>query len=395
MTEEVILEEQIVYSIFAYREEELQELFAKLAKTAKRLKVEAPTFEIIKRYTRTFRPLDLLWKEPFPVGAIDFTINGVAPKLEGGWEVIAAIDNLGEAGTIVRVNPQYAEEIAVFNDAPPVCEHCNQKRKRNKTVVLQNVDGVRKQVGTTCIKDFVGHNLPALWDIWEELEEFVFEDDFVPRQQASWLPVLPALAVAFRAVEVEGFVKSDGRLPTKERVNDFFHGKDTNGWKAGFIPTEQNLEDANTAYEWITNLDTAGNQFLQNLKVAVLAESTKKHLAFIVALVPTWQKEVNRQVLREEVVSLEVPVTPVVLGRQVLEGIVLSAYTKETDYGNRQVVVFQDARGFKVWGTNPANANVGDRIRFTATVEAGNDESFGFFKRPAKGEIIQLEKAGA
>ena len=75
MTEEVILEEQIVYSIFAYREEELQELFAKLAKTAKRLKVEAPTFEIIKRYTRTFRPLDLLWRSFKPFNQHPFSLT--------------------------------------------------------------------------------------------------------------------------------------------------------------------------------------------------------------------------------------------------------------------------------------------------------------------------------
>lgn len=82
---------------------------------------------------------------------------------------------------------------------------------------------------------------------------------------------------------------------------------------------------------------------------------------------------------------------PVVEGRQVLVGTVIKAEWKDDEYGGRTVMTVKEDRGFLVWGTMPANldAERGDRIKFQATVKKSDrDESFGFFKRPAKAERV-------
>lgn len=124
-------------------------------------------------------------------------------------------------------------------------------------------------------------------------------------------------------------------------------------------------------------------------------------------------KFVERQVewdLRraEERAREATPTTPVPAGRQTLAGTIRSTKWQDNDFGGnlKMLVVLDD--GNKVWGTVPESVHClaydhysngehvpaielrGRRITFTATVEASrNDEHFGFFKRPAKAQLIE------
>lgn len=107
---------------------------------------------------------------------------------------------------------------------------------------------------------------------------------------------------------------------------------------------------------------------------------------------------------------------PVVEGRIVLTGKVLSVKLHENEWGSSIKMVLLDDRGFKVWGTVPrqledwaytqvddetrycpksddwyghANYLKGERVTFTATVtKSDKDETFGFYKRPVKAEVL-------
>lgn len=79
-------------------------------------------------------------------------------------------------------------------------------------------------------------------------------------------------------------------------------------------------------------------------------------------------------------------------GRLVIEGVVLSKKSQESAYGTSWKMLVE-GDGWKVWGTVPESifweVEKGVRVRFTATVEASeDDEAFGFYKRPTKAEIV-------
>lgn len=103
---------------------------------------------------------------------------------------------------------------------------------------------------------------------------------------------------------------------------------------------------------------------------------------------------------------------PVPSGRIVVEGVVLSAKWKDSDFGSNLKLLIQvdtAAGSFKVYGNAPISllgrnewddegqisvpaVGRGDKVRFTATVERApwsDDEFFGTFKRPAKAEIVE------
>ena len=86
---------------------------------------------------------------------IPVSIEGAAP-IVGGYKFIAVLDHIPEVGTVIRALP--GEQIGVgYRDAPPNCDHCQSNRKRKDTYLVRNEDtGDIKQVGSSCLKDFLG-----------------------------------------------------------------------------------------------------------------------------------------------------------------------------------------------------------------------------------------------
>ena len=84
-------------------------------------------------------------------------------------------------------------------------------------------------------------------------------------------------------------------------------------------------------------------------------------------------------------------------GRVVITGTVLAFKRQESMYGDVLKMLVQDDLGFRVWGSVPVSledAERESRITFTATVTASDkDAKFGFFKRPAKAAVLDLEAA--
>lgn len=85
--------------------------------------------------------------------------------------------------------------------------------------------------------------------------------------------------------------------------------------------------------------------------------------------------------------------SPVVEGRVVITGKVLSVKERFSAYGSVLKITVKDDRGFRVWGTLPSaiagQGCTGRRVTFTATVETSDDDpAFGFFKRPTKAALL-------
>jgi hypothetical protein len=87
---------------------------------------------------------------------------------------------------------------------------------------------------------------------------------------------------------------------------------------------------------------------------------------------------------------------PVVVGKGVtVEGKVLTVKERPGFRGGYTLkMLVKDERGFKVWGTVPralvaAKAERGSVVRFVANTKVSDDdETFGFFSRPRKAELL-------
>lgn len=109
----------------------------------------------------------------------------VAPIKLGDWTFVARIDHSQETGNIIRSVPNTGIEVEErFRKSRPDCEHCNHKRQRRDTFALYNNEtGEMKQVGSTCLSDFLGHDARNIGRIAEfasyahELVRAVENDD--------------------------------------------------------------------------------------------------------------------------------------------------------------------------------------------------------------------------
>lgn len=128
---------------------------------------------------------------------------------------------------------------------------------------------------------------------------------------------------------------------------------------------------------------------------------SEKQAAFVCRL-DAEARERERQALVDAELRAKGELQAVPNGKQQVVGTVVKAYTKETAYGSRFVMVVQDDRGFRLWGTVPTSISTvelaqgqrslgsGDRVSFSASLERSDrDEGFGFYKRPTKAQVLQ------
>lgn len=86
-------------------------------------------------------------------------LTAEAPRLNG-WTFVARLDHANETGTIIRMVPNTGVELPVaYRHAETRCDHCGVNRYRRDTFVVRNDEtGAFKQVGSTCLVDFLGHD---------------------------------------------------------------------------------------------------------------------------------------------------------------------------------------------------------------------------------------------
>ena len=91
-----------------------------------------------------------------PVRVIDATITGPDFSI-AGYELICLANFSGEIKQFSDFNDS---EFSAYDEITTDCDHCNKPRNRNKIFILKNIEsGEFIQVGKSCVKDFLGHNI--------------------------------------------------------------------------------------------------------------------------------------------------------------------------------------------------------------------------------------------
>lgn len=234
----------------------------------------------------------------------DVTIGGTAPSY-GGCTFLATADFDPEAGVILRTAPG-AEGIDRGSLRPGYCEHCKLRRDRKDTYVIRTADGQQVQVGSTCIKDYLG---------WSGAPVFLSTDD-VSREISDTLTgghfdrrydTLDVLAVAWATVKAYGFVPagSYGAGPTtKDTVLDVLDPvtKRARQLAADLAPyIAESAERAHALRTWITEELTGGSEYVTNLRQVARADTVSVRNVGLLASAPqTWARAQERDLKRAQ-----------------------------------------------------------------------------------------------
>lgn len=244
----------------------LQADIAKLAKKAAKLGCAAPVLTIGK--TVSVKIGETAYGDIVYAQKVEVSVTGEAPKLNG-WSFIGVVESV-EGSTVLRSVPghQIPEQ---YRDADPCnCDHCKINRRRNSTFIVHHESGEFKQVGRSCIRDFLGHANPEHVAAYaQHLVEIDFSD--YDEEDASYGSTQLAygtdavVAAAIRAIKLFGYRKTDCDNNTRDIVAMHLFGKN----ESSRLPIEQ--EDRNLAVqavEWMRKL--SGSEF--SLNVAAYAK---------------------------------------------------------------------------------------------------------------------------
>lgn len=158
---------------------DLERRFNQIERRAAKLGVPAPTFCVVDtdRVEQADRP------GVFSVVNL-VQVQGEGPKF-AGWEMVAVIDRDPQNPTDANLVTAFGTEAdPAWYTMPERCDHCGvNNRGRRLLVVVDHEGGERQIVGTTCLRDFLGHTSPEAIASWVEFLAGL-DEEMVQREQA-------------------------------------------------------------------------------------------------------------------------------------------------------------------------------------------------------------------
>jgi hypothetical protein len=359
------------YTIHPERVGELVAKLEKLAKRAAKLGCEALRWVV----GEPRRELDPETHEPRVL--VDVEVDGAAPSYQG-WTFVASVERYGDELLVTTAPGETVPADFDRTALAQTCDHCKASRGRKQTFLVRHEDGRTLRVGSTCIKDFLGHNLPSLgmFRILRELDEFA---GGLGEGRELWSVDLVAfLTVVAMHIRAGGFV-SRGRASEDMRL--VATADEVLGWYAAAAkgkrveePTDADAEMAGRVLQWALDVDAEGNDYLTNVQVVARAGFVMDTTVGIAASIQSaagraWEREVKEQAARNLAETSDHFGT--VGERASWQVTVLGCYTTEGYYGTTFIYKFVTADGnAATWfSSRSADIEVGESCWLTGTVK--------------------------
>ena len=305
-----------------------------------------------------------------------------------GWDFKAVHEFAASGGVISHYAKEYEPP---SEDITNRCEHCGSNRHREKVYVVTNREGVTKQVGSSCIKAFLGVKPSGMWALDSDLglsdyepnemeDEILFSD-----RTAHVFESEDAIAAALVASNNgENFLSRSaadgGQTPTADQIMTNF--KD---WSAK-ISTEQR-ELAREIIAYANSLENQNdNSYVANLKSA-LGEGERSYVRYkdiplAVSAIASWRAAKSKAI--EEVTQAKLkeaqPKSFIAAPGEKLNGIKATVTRKRTFPGSfgynpkdTDLLILQAEDGHIIkWSTtNSKGLEEGDEVYVdNATVKA-------------------------
>lgn len=306
-------------------------------------------YKTVGVYNTDGRTIDSRPSQTYQVEVIDIELSNTIIRANG-WTVAAHVEHMDGGHNVVTPIGYTGEIPADWYTVPGNCDHCNSRRLRAKTYIVEH-DGEYKQVGTSCLKEYTGIS-PELAIMWAQVQEMVVLDDMDSESLHSIFggsipsvySVVEVVALAIDSITEFGYCKADSQKPTKDRI-----------WKMlneHIEPTPEAKIKAIAACEYAATYEgtfSGMGDIILNVKAIVLSEYCKyKHFGRLVYLPIAVERE-QEHIAKAEARAIEAEKSDYVgnIGEritiEVSSGQLVSSF--ETQYGVTRVYRFSDLQG--------------------------------------------------
>ena len=328
------------------------------------------------------------------------SITGQAPVL-AGWRFLAKIEH-GEGNNLVKRMVGGDLSPPEWHSCGPDCDHCSVSRARKNTYMLESVEtGEVKQVGSSCVSDFLGQEMrdpERIAAMFDHLADLGREFEYDPDKELNGcsmgsygFPPAVLMATVLKIVQEDGgYLSADKAeslhcLNTGDRLRDVF-------WAAKptvVIPDVGHVSQATQVVSWLQEQKTVDSLWLRN--IAYLADRpcvTIKDAGLFASGYVAWNRELQKG-LRAERGSGDWIGEP---GGKISSSATLERVGGyDNAFGHVSVLSFRDEEGNGlVWKTQspPRGLLVGSLYHVSATVKAHGD-----YKGDKQTEVIRAKVA--
>lgn len=368
---------------------DVQDKLTKLNKRAAKLGVQEITWTIGKAYTKTYQeqvardqystaPIEFVTRE---VLVAPFDITGPLSVKFDGWSFAATFQHLPTGETIIRAISNEIEVPTYYRDTGSACEHCKVKRYRKDTYLLNHEDGSLVQVGSTCIKDFLGGNSPdnimsSANLIGEILSYMGCMEEGYGGGGSTVYAIEVVLAQTSACIRDHGWLskskaeETNGRA-TAYRVADNFDPP--RNFKKSIV-SDCDEERAKLAVEWVESLsdtEVEDSDYLYNIR-AIARSGMVEHrtMGFACSIIPAYDRAMeakNPKKLSKHVGQLK--------KRELFNLILKRHFVYDGTYGASHRYLFEDDDGnVLVWKSSSSHDMVeGKKYCIKGTVKEHSD----------------------
>ena len=297
------------------------------------------------------------------------------PELKiSNFNFIAKINHI-ETGNLVKKSPLFNDFITPkdWYDVEPHCQHCNIKRYRTDTFILQNIDsGEIKQIGRNCLKDFIGHdveNFIAMVEMTQDLINIINdcksgEDSFSFGSNNYGYSLEIFLNYVAMVNRFNGFISSKYNNSTRDQVYEILNPINRNmlDHKYDIQPNDEDLKNAKLALDWINSLENSDNDYLINLKNAVkIGYVNYKNDGLISSLIFAYKKSISKKISEKGEVNKISNYFGKINEKIQRELTYIMSFSFDSDFGICFIHKFEDIEGnIFIWKTNN-NINMDER----------------------------------
>ncbi|MFW6046309.1 MAG: hypothetical protein ACOCP4_00700 [Candidatus Woesearchaeota archaeon] len=273
------------YEVNDYGLKTLSEKIEKLNKKAKKIGVSELSIEVSNPYiiedpeTKAYEYAPKKY-----IRVYDVFVHGELPKYND-WIFVARIEGYPNGNNVIHTSPKVFEnfdieedDIEKYRTKKSFCDHCKTRRYRKYTYIIYNTNTKDLfQVGSTCIKDFLGHDVPSFaWfsKALSELDEDDLGSELRNGPSATFYPLHDYLSLGVEVIKNTGFVSN--KKADEEYLTPTSHFVDTlyNDYKArrefGYESVSDESErEASKIIEWGKGLKNRDglNNYMNNLSV--------------------------------------------------------------------------------------------------------------------------------
>ena len=251
----------------------------------------------------------------------EVTVKYEVPKL-AGWDLISVFDyevyedENEQRQKAVFTNTVPGKELPYeYQDKNEIhCEHCGHNRYRKQSyLVLHEETGEYKEVGSTCLKDFLGHN-PATFLFYAGIQDRIkdMEEEFGSYGSGdpmSW-DLLGVLTLTNAVIKKYGWTSRseaneaqynhESKTATADNVDYYLHTPtDKIDPRDRVEIDDEDKEIAEKTLEYFKTLESQDNDYIMNcLKLVKINRIPSRRLGIACSMIAVYRRHVEKEIAK-------------------------------------------------------------------------------------------------